>query len=237
MPQPPVVTEHPVPYRPDPPPPVPQVQPLPPTPRHIRPPDPPPLARSIPEVPPQPPPEVAPAPPPPPAIDHEPPRPAPRPVAQAHAAHRAQAPAPSDAGGTLLRWIVLLVTAGLLSQVARFALRPLRRAVTLRHLRRPLWRETVDQRVSNWWQLVLVGMRDAGYRTSTSEAPREFARRVAIDGVEPCAQILERARHGIGIDAADLTEMGSSADTAYRSARRPLGLWPRLVAWLRWPLT
>ena len=137
----------------------------------------------------------------------------------------------------MLRWIILLITAALLSQVARFVLRPVRRAVTLRHLRRPLWRETVDQRISNHWQMILVGLRDAGWRTTSSEAPREFARRVDLAGVEPAAQILERARHGIGIDAADLAQMGENADTAYHSARKPLGLLARLFAWLRWPLT
>jgi hypothetical protein len=203
-----------------------------PRPAHVDPPPPPPIpaATVTPDPTPEPPPPVVTPPP-------EPPKPSPRPSPQPRAPQAAQAPAPSDAGGELLKWIVLLVTAGLLSQVARYALRPLRRAVTLRHLRRPLWRETVDQRISNHWQLILVGLRDAGWRTTASEAPREFARRVDLAGVEPAAQILERARHGIGIDAADLAQMGEHADTAYQSARRPLGLFARLFACLRWPLT
>jgi hypothetical protein len=69
------------------------------------------------------------------------------------------------------------------------------------------------------------------------EAPREFAHRVGVDGVERCATILERARHGIGIDADDLATMGASADTAYHSARTKLGPLARAVAWIRWPLT
>ena len=40
-------------------------------------------------------------------------------------------------------------------------LRCYRRLLALRHLRRPFWPETVDQRVSNLWQLMLVGLRDA----------------------------------------------------------------------------
>jgi hypothetical protein len=108
--------------------------------------------------------------------------------------------------------------------------------VTLRHLRKPFWDETVDQRVSNWWQLVLVGLRDAGFRTSAAETPREFAQRTGVDGVDRCATILDRARHGIAVDNADLDEMASSAEVAYRSARTNTGTLARGAAMLRWPL-
>jgi hypothetical protein len=149
-----------------------------------------------------------------------------------------QAPARSnDLGRTLLQWIVVLIGAALAFQVVALALRPVRRLVTLRHLRRPFWDETVDQRVSNAWQLALIGLRDAGWRSSSAEGPREFARRVEVDGVEQCAAILERARHGVGIDARDLTEMNASAETAYRSARGRAGVFARAIGWIRWPLT
>ena len=143
---------------------------------------------------------------------------------------------PSTIGPLVLHWAAVLVAAALLFQLAALALRPLRRFVTLRHLRRPFWDETVDQRVSNSWQLALVGLRDAGWRTSAAEPPGELARRVNIDGVERCATILERARHGIGIDRDDLAEMTSAADLAYRTARARLGRIARVVAWIRWPL-
>ena len=143
---------------------------------------------------------------------------------------------PSTIGPLVLHWAAVLVAAALLFQLAALALRPLRRFVTLRHLRRPFWDETVDQRVSNSWQLALVGLRDAGWRTSAAEPPGELARRVNIDGVERCATILERTRHGIGIDRDDLAEMTSAADVAYRTARARLGRVARLVAWIRWPL-
>ena len=122
-------------------------------------------------------------------------------------------------------------------QLVRLALRPLRRLVTLRHLRRPFWDETVAQRVSNAWQLALIGLRDAGWRTAAGEAPRELARRVAVDGVDHCAAILERARHGVGLDAGDLAEMQTSADAAYHAARRDISGVARALSWLRWPLT
>lgn len=138
---------------------------------------------------------------------------------------------------SLLQWAALLVAAALFFQLATLVLRPLRRLVTLRHLRSPFWDETVAQRVSNAWQLALVGLRDAGWRSSSDETPREYARRVGNTNVERCATILERARHGIGIDHDDLATMTSSAQSAYREARRGLGFFGRAISWLRWPLT
>ncbi|MDB4958486.1 MAG: hypothetical protein JWO36_6055 [Myxococcales bacterium] len=137
----------------------------------------------------------------------------------------------------LLQWLMLIVAAALVFQVVNLALRPFRRMLAVRHLRRPFWKETIDQRVSNSWQLALVGLRDAGWRASGTEAPREFAQRTGVDGLERCATILERTRHGIGIDAEDLSQMSASAESVYRSARAELGPIARVVAALRWPLT
>ena len=116
------------------------------------------------------------------------------------------------------------------------SLRPFRRAITLRHLRRPLWDETVDQRVSNSWQLALVGLRDGGWRVRASETPSELARRVGITELAQCATILERARYGIQIDAGDLEQMSSSADATYSAARARASRAARAMTWLRWPL-
>ena len=150
------------------------------------------------------------------------------------------APPPERADGSglaLLHWLTLLVAAGLMFQVVNLALRPLRRWIVLRHHRRPFWDETVDQRASNSWQLALVGLRDAGWRATSGEAPREFARRTGVEGLERCATILERVRHGIRLDAGDLEEMRALADTAYASARTSVGPFARAMSWLRWPLT
>ena len=149
------------------------------------------------------------------------------------------APAPDApaAPGGALRWLIALATAAISAPIAGLALRPLRRWLALRHLRRPLWDETVDQRISNSWRLALVGLRDAGWRFDASEPPHALARRVGIDSLERCATILERARHGLGIDAEDLTAMAAAAETAYRAARTGLGTATRATAWLRWPLT
>ncbi|HUS28548.1 MAG TPA: hypothetical protein VMZ53_08565 [Kofleriaceae bacterium] len=144
---------------------------------------------------------------------------------------------PDRVGGfELLHWVAVLIAALFFVQLAALLLRPLRRALVLRHLRRPFWSETVDQRVSNAWQLVLVGLRDAGWRADGGEAPREVAKRVQVDGVEDCATILDRARHGIRIDREDLDKMVASADGAYRGARTKVGRFARAISWLRWPL-
>jgi hypothetical protein len=157
-----------------------------------------------------------------------PPLPA-RAPARSRSAARAHGPA-------VLPWLAALAVAALIFQLIGLALRPVRRLLLLRHLRRPFWDETLDQRVSNAWQLVLVGLRDAGWRAGAGEAPRELAARAGLDGVERCATILERARHGMGIDAEDLADMHTAADAAYGSARRALGRYARIVTWIRWPL-
>ena len=115
-------------------------------------------------------------------------------------------------------------------------MRPLRRILTLRHLRRPLWPEPTDQRVSNLWQLALVGLRDAGVCGAPGEPPQALARRSGLDDMGTCATVLERARHGVRLDAGDLEAMDRAAASVYRAARQPLGWTARAASWLRWPL-
>ena len=129
-----------------------------------------------------------------------------------------------------------MLAGGLAFQVLALGLRPVRRLITLRHLRKPFWNETVDQRVSNYWHLVLVGLRDAGWRTTTGEAPRELAKRLDIDGVERAASILERARHGVGIESTDLAEMGEASEQAYKASRASGTSFARFLGWFRRPL-
>ena len=142
----------------------------------------------------------------------------------------------TDGGPPVVYWLVILLAGGFAFQLLALGMRPVRRLITLRHLRRPFWNETVDQRISNWWHLVLVGLRDAGWRTTTGEAPRELARRLDLDGVERAAAILERARHGVGIDAADLAEMADVSEQAYRASRERTTRFARLLGWFRRPL-
>lgn len=145
---------------------------------------------------------------------------------------RADVPAPPGS----LHWLLLLLTGAVIFQLTSVALRPLRRSLTLRHLRSPLWPETVDQRVSNSWQLALIGLRDAGFRPGAAESPLDLAKRVKIDELATCATILERTRYGIQIDDGDLDAMASAADATYNAARARISPAARAAAALRWPL-
>jgi hypothetical protein len=153
---------------------------------------------------------------------------------------RSSPPAPrsvataADARGPGALAIVLALAAGALA--ASFVLRPLRRWFVLRHLRRPWWRESVAQRVSNLWQLALVGLRDAGWRAIPGEGPSDLARRVGVEGVRDCADVLDRARHGAAVDAEDLATMERAAATAFATARDRAGRLVRIASWWRAPV-
>ena len=193
-----------------------------------QPPPPPPVVAQVPELPRA----VTPPParklPPPPAANTARPDVAPGDPPQLHA--------PSHATAFVLQWAAILTASLLMIQLVALVLRPVRRAIALRHFAQPFWDETVAQRISNAWQLALVGLRDAGWRTSSHESPSAFAKRVDVAGLERCATILERARHGIGIDRDDLADMTASAQTAYRTARAKATPAARAVSWMRWPL-
>ncbi|HEY2746168.1 MAG TPA: hypothetical protein VGL86_16140, partial [Polyangia bacterium] len=177
-------------------------------------------------------------------IEHSPPV---APTIDPPAAHPAAAPtviapmraaprhAPADAAG-LMRLLLTLFVGAAAFIVATLTLRPLRRAIVLRHLRQPLWPETIEQRVSNLWQLALVGLRDAGYVARAGEQPEELARRVRVDGVGACASVLERARHGLGVDEGAISAMDGAAKLAYGAARARLSMFARVAAAIRWPL-
>ncbi len=119
---------------------------------------------------------------------------------------------------------------------AHLFVRAMRRRLTLRHLARPFWHEPIDQRISNHWQRMLIGLRDAGIQPVRDEQPQAFARRVGIEGMTTCATILERVRHGVRVDAADVDAMSAAADAVYDAARSRAGAAGRTVAFLRWPL-
>jgi hypothetical protein len=116
-------------------------------------------------------------------------------------------------------------------------LRVVRRHLTLLHLRQPLWAETIDQRVSNLWELALIGLRDGGWRPAPGEQPGELARRVGLPGLDTCALVLQRARHGVRVDTADLQAMAEAAEVVYRGARQRAGWTARAFGGLRWPLS
>lgn len=218
-------------------------KPVPPAPRpqHVAPVPPPPQPAVVPTPPPPPPAPVAQPPELPRKVTPPPERKLPPPTANTPRPEVAPGPAPqlhapSHATALVLQWAAILTASLLMIQLVALVLRPVRRAIALRHFAQPFWNETVAQRVSNAWQLALVGLRDAGWRTSSHESPTAFAKRVDVAGLERCATILERARHGIGIDRDDLADMTTNARTAYRTARAKATPAARAVSWMRWPL-
>lgn len=140
---------------------------------------------------------------------------------------------PAIMGAPPWKSVLLLCAAAL---ALRALMRALRRKLTLRHLARPFWAETLDQRISNHWERVLIGLRDAGIRATEDEQPEALAKRVGIEGMETCATILERVRHGVRVDAEDLSAMDAAAGAVYRAAQQKAGLTGRAAALVRWPL-
>jgi hypothetical protein len=147
---------------------------------------------------------------------------------------RAAPPPPSNTDtGSPWRWTLGACVAAILLHMGA---RALRRALTLHHLADPFWRETIDQRVSNHWQRMLIGLRDAGITPTPGEQPLAFARRIGIESATTCATILERVRHGARIDATDLDAMSAAATDVFYAARRRAGFVACAAAHLRWPL-
>jgi hypothetical protein len=140
--------------------------------------------------------------------------------------------APPDAGPPWT-WLLSVLLGGV---ALHLGARAARRALTLRHLARPFWPEPVDQRISNQWQRMLIGLRDAGIQARANEQPQAFARRVGINGMKACATILERVRHGVRVDASDLASMDAAASAVYRTSREQAGLAGRVAGSFRWPL-
>lgn len=118
----------------------------------------------------------------------------------------------------------------------RFFGRIARRRIVLRHLAHPYWNESLDQRISNHWQRMLIGLRDAGIAPKSGEQPLVFARRIGIEGAATCATILERARHGVRVDESDEATMATAANAVYDTARGRAGIAGRAAGALRWPL-
>lgn len=162
------------------------------------------------------------------------------PGAGASHARRAHASAPDPSPGAPLRaprapwrWTAAASAAAL---GVWLALRAARRWLTLRHLERPVFPETLDQRISNHWERVLIALADAGIHPARAESPAAFARRIGIAGAAACAEVLERVRHGVRVDDADLEAMARGAREACRAARAEAGLVARATAWLRSPV-
>lgn len=140
---------------------------------------------------------------------------------------------PTPDAGMPWRWLFPVLAGGIMFPLVS---RITRRQFTLRHLARPFWNESVEQRISNHWQRMLIGLRDAGIQPRKNEQPQAFAKRIGIAGMAECATILERVRHGVRLEDDDLGRMHASAESVVRTSRTRAGVSGRVAAVFRWPL-
>ena len=140
----------------------------------------------------------------------------------------------------VVAWLVVLL--GLLLGLAVF-FRPLRRAVLLRHLERPLWQTTPTRRVENLWLRALVVLDDLGVHVRSDETPEQLARRASNElaehlgetpaGIDAAAQIVERVEYaGRGLSPDEEERMRAAVHALLRYASRHIGFMKKLaLAW------
>jgi hypothetical protein len=150
-----------------------------------------------------------------------------------------------ELGLRLFMWLLLAVL-GLLALVL-VLLPPLRRALLIRHLERPLWPVAPTARVMNLWRRALATLAVIDIEPSAGETPRDFARRVEVvlgttlgsdaRGLAEAAAIVEKIDYaGRGLGATDEQEM-RSAVTAFVATVTPHIRFGKKVAaaWMRTP--
>ncbi len=121
--------------------------------------------------------------------------------------------------------------------------RPLRRAIRLRHYRRPLHAVSPTERASNLWRYVLIALGDAQLAPLRGE-PIEHAVERAVElrtarheplpeGLAEAAEIYQRVRFGLGIPAGALDALQQHAERAYVTVRAPMTRAARVASWWR----
>lgn len=121
--------------------------------------------------------------------------------------------------------------------------RPIRRALRMRHWRRPFWRVPPTERVKNLWRLVRLGVTDNGWHpragTSVQDVADEVQARAHKQGaprsaaVAEAAEIYARVRYGLGIRPDDVSRLEAASRQAYRDSRYGMTDWQRFKCWWR----
>jgi len=121
--------------------------------------------------------------------------------------------------------------------------RPIRRAVRMRHWRKPLTRVPPTQRVKNLWRLVRLGVTDDGWRPRAGTSVQDIADEVQARGrkqgaarseaVAEAAEIYTRVRYGLGIRPDDVARLQKASVQAYHDARRGMTAWQHFKCWWR----
>lgn len=118
--------------------------------------------------------------------------------------------------------------------------RPLKRAVLLRHLERPLWHTPPTRRVENLWLRALIALEDLGFAPSATETPQQTAERARATfaerygevpaGVDAAASIIERVEYaGRGLSVDEEAKMRAAVTALLAWAGRHLGATKKLA--------
>lgn len=148
-------------------------------------------------------------------------------------------------GMRLLAWLLAAVVALLLLMLLVFP--PIRRALLLRHLERPLWPVAPTARVMNLWRRALAALAVADIEPSAGEMPRDFARRAEAElsstlhvdapGLNEAAAMVEKIDYaGRGLSAGDEQAMRQAVEAFIGAITPRVALKKRLAAaWGRPP--
>jgi hypothetical protein len=115
--------------------------------------------------------------------------------------------------------------------------RPVKRALLLRHLERPLVPTPPSERIDNLWVFVRIAAEDAGIVLAPSDSVEQILRRIDTEGratpaVAQAASIYARTRYGFTVAHGDVDAMVTSSLQAARDLRRGLSTWSRVrAAW------
>lgn len=113
--------------------------------------------------------------------------------------------------------------------------RPVKRLLTVRHLRRPFWKVPATARVTNSWRLVEIAIGDAGLQMRRGEPAESLVKRAlpllerispggaAVHGLADAAALRDRIVYGLGIAPDDLALMDEAATWAYDTVWERLG--------------
>jgi len=113
--------------------------------------------------------------------------------------------------------------------------RPVRRLLTVRHLRDPFWTVSATARIENGWRMVEIAMGDVGVPPRPGEPAvslvlragpllrRLDAGEVAVHGLEDAARVRDRIAYGLGVGPEDVALMNHVADWAYDTVWDRLG--------------
>ncbi len=148
-------------------------------------------------------------------------------------------------GMKLFMWLLALAAALLLFLLVVFP--PIRRALLLRHLERPLWPVAPTARVMNLWRRALAALAVIDIEPSPGEMPSDFARRAGSElratlrcepvGLEEAAAIVEKIDYaGRGLGAGEEHSMRDAIHAFVQTVTQRIDFRKKLAAaWGRAP--